>query len=64
MSGILIPRCEVCRQRLLCVDGQEVDSIGAARIFKVDRLTGTVSVQCVCGWVLHWERPGVMTGKR
>lgn len=64
MSGILLPRCERCRQRLLCVDGPEIDPIGAARIVKVDRQSGAVTVQCVCGWVLRWERPKMTTSAR
>lgn len=62
MSGQpLLPRCTVCRQRLLCVDGPEVAPIGAARIVRVDRQTGTVTVVCVCGQVRDWETPGVTT---
>jgi hypothetical protein len=54
-SQPLLPRCTVCRQRLLCVDGPEVAPIGAARIVRVDRQTGTVTVICVCGAVRDWE---------
>lgn len=57
----LLPRCSVCRQRLLCVDGPEVAPIGAARIVRVDRETGTVTVICVCGEVRDWEVPSVRT---
>ena len=57
----LLPRCAICRQRLLCVDGPEVTPIGAARIVRVDRETGTVTVICVCGEVRDWEVDRVRT---
>ncbi len=60
----LLPRCAVCRQRLLCVDGPEVAPIGAARIVRVDRQTGTVTVVCVCGQVRDWETPRIATFSR
>jgi hypothetical protein len=60
-SQPLLPRCSVCRQRLLCVDGPEVAPIGAARITSVDRETGTVTVVCVCGAVRYWETAKVTT---
>lgn len=61
MSGVLLPRCNVCRQRLLCVDGPTLAPIGAARIVRVDRQTGSVTVQCVCGEVRDWEMPSRAT---
>jgi hypothetical protein len=60
----LLPRCTVCRQRLLCVDGPEVTPIGASRIVRVDRETGCVTVVCVCGQVRDWEVPRVVTYAR
>lgn len=56
-SHLLLPRCAVCRQRLLCVDGPEVAPIGASRIVRVDRQTGTLTVMCVCGVIRDWEMP-------
>ena len=54
-SQPLLPRCSACCQRLLCVDGPEVVPIGASRVVRVDRETGTVTVICVCGEVRNWE---------
>ena len=63
-SQPLLPRCTVCRQRLLVVDGPEVAPIGASRIVRVDRETGSVTVQCVCGEVRDWEMPRIVTYTR
>jgi hypothetical protein len=60
----ILPRCNVCRQRLLCVDGPEVAPIGATRIVRVDRQTGTVTVVCVCGQVRDWEMPRTASSAR
>ena len=64
MSGVLLPRCATCRQRLLVVDGPEVAPIGASMIVRVDRETGTITVRCVCGEVRDWETPRVRTFTR